>query len=132
MGLSKANELLLLGKKIDARTALERNICSEVIDDIGNDNVRCDPFHPHSLASKMCDLIDSKLLSLPKSGDTVKYFVASVKGRRRKLMEQVLHDELLNLDARFDNGDVEAAARQLRIGGSTPSPVSQRPPSSKL
>lgn len=118
MGLSKANELLLLGRKIDAKKACEYNLCSEVVH---NCDMSGDPFRPSSLASRMCNEIDSKLLSLPKGPESMGYFVEAVKGRRRQFMEQVLRDELVKLDERFDNGDVQDAARQLRIGGSSSS-----------
>eukprot|EP00541_Cyclophora_tenuis_P006338 CAMPEP_0116573678 /NCGR_PEP_ID=MMETSP0397-20121206/18930_1 /TAXON_ID=216820 /ORGANISM="Cyclophora tenuis, Strain ECT3854" /LENGTH=243 /DNA_ID=CAMNT_0004102275 /DNA_START=23 /DNA_END=751 /DNA_ORIENTATION=+ len=67
IGLSKANELLLLGKKIDAKTALDWNICSQIVggcDQSGN------PFHENSLASVACQQLDRHLLSLPLGGKT--------------------------------------------------------------
>lgn len=114
MGLSKANELLLLGRKISAKTALEWNICSKIDHDC--DISGGDPFKVDSLGSRMCTEIDQRLLSLPQSRKTVEYFVAAVKGRRRRVMEQTLRDELTHLDERFDGGDVQDAARTLRIG----------------
>ena len=69
MGLSKANELLLLGRKIDAETAVSWNICSEIIP-------RCDrggdPFHPTSLASRVAQRLDECLLALPLGNKTAK------------------------------------------------------------
>ena len=67
MGMSKANELLLLGKKIDAKTALDWNICSQIVpgcDQSGN------PFHPKSLGSITCDQIDNHILKLPLGDKT--------------------------------------------------------------
>ena len=75
----------------------------------------------------MCNEIDQRLLSLPKSEETVKYFVDAVKGHRRGYMEQAVRDELLSLDQRFDRGDVQEAARKLRIGSNA-----RRKPRSRL
>jgi enoyl-CoA hydratase/carnithine racemase len=123
-GLSKANELLLLGKKIDARKAMEWNICSQVVaDKDGSD----DPFSPTSLASRMCNEIDRKLLSLPLGDKTAEYFVSCVKGARRERMEQVCLTELEKLDERFDTGQVQQAASHINIGSS-----SKKKPRSKL
>ena len=73
MGLSNANELLLLGKKIDAATAVKNHICSEIIpcsssSDLSGD----DPFHGESIGSKLCLEVDERLFSLPHSDDTCK------------------------------------------------------------
>ena len=114
MGLSKANELLLLGKRIDAKTALEWGICSQVISDC--DTESGDPFHPNSLASRMCQELDSQLLSLPSGAETAQVFCTLVKGARRSRMHQVLMRELAVLDQRFQNGEVMEAAKQLTIG----------------
>jgi len=120
MGLSKANELLLLGKQITAQKAYEWNICSKVVDVPGTDNNNDeDPFHPSSLASKMCDDIRKSLLSLPRGGETAQHFVRLVKGGRRCRMEQILRDELVVLDGRFDSGDVQEAAQRICIGSSS-------------
>lgn len=114
-GLSKANELLLLGKKIDARTALDWNICSKVV----NTEVGADPFHINSLASNMCTEIDKKLLSLPLGERTASYFVSFIKGTRRERMEQICFAELNKLDERFDSGQVHEASRYVKIGSSS-------------
>lgn len=124
-GLSKANEMLLLGRTIDARTALEWNMCSQVIPDRGL--VNDDPFSPDSLASRMCREIDQKLLSLPLGGQTAEYFVSLIKGARRERMEHVCLAELEKLDERFDTGQVQQAACQLKIGS-----LSKKKPQSKL
>ena len=115
-GLSKANELLLLGKKIDARTALDWNICSQVVAD---KDVSDDPFGPDSLASRMCNEIDRKLLSLPLGDKTAEYFVTFIKGARRERMEQVCLAELDKLDERFDTGQVQQAASHIKFGSSS-------------
>ncbi|CAB9524470.1 CoA delta isomerase 2, mitochondrial [Seminavis robusta] len=114
MGLSKANELLLLGKRINAQTALEWGICSRVMSDCDTGG---DPFHPHSLASRMCAELDQNLLSLPNGHATAQVFTDLVKGARRSRMHQVLLRELAVLDQRFQNGEVVEAAKQLVIGG---------------
>lgn len=91
MGLSKANELLLLGRKIDAPTAVEWNIASRVVDNHEN---FVDPFHPKSMASQMAQELDRRLLSLPEGSQTSEYFVALMKGERRLEMERVCSEEV--------------------------------------
>ena len=113
MGLAKANELLLLGKKIDAKTAVEWNVCSRIVHDI---DASGDPYHEKSLASYMCQEIDSHLLSLPLGQQSATYFVAMVRGARRKQLQSLCQDELIKLDERFDSGQVPEAARALKIG----------------
>jgi enoyl-CoA hydratase/carnithine racemase len=113
MGLSKANELLLLGKRIDANKALNWNLCSEVVTDC---DASGDPFHTNSLASRMCKEIDHRLLSLPLGDTTADVFVSFIKGARRQRMEQVCRTELLKLDERFDTGQVQQAASHIQIG----------------
>jgi enoyl-CoA hydratase/carnithine racemase len=121
MGLSKANELLLLGRKIDAQTAYEWNLCSRLVETAADTATDLDnPFHPNSLASRMAAEIQERLLSLPMSGQTVEYFCQLVKGgRRREILQQVCRNELSKLDERFHVGHVHAAARQLSIGSSS-------------
>jgi peroxisomal 3,2-trans-enoyl-CoA isomerase len=113
-GLSKANELLLLGRKIDARTAMDWNICSKVV----NTEEVNDPFHSNSLASKMCTEIDKKLLSLPLGERTAEYFVSFIKGARRERMEKICFAKLNKLDERFDSGQVQEASRHVKFGSS--------------
>ena len=69
MGLAKANELLLLGQKIDADTAVNWNICSKIIDTCSNNG---DPFDICSIGSLVCKRIDEQLLSLPVGDETSK------------------------------------------------------------
>jgi enoyl-CoA hydratase/carnithine racemase len=113
MGLSKANELLLLGKEIDASTAVAWGIGSVV-------DTQCDmsgdPFHPNSLASRMAIQLQERLLSLPQGFQTAYYFVSLIRGRRRQCLEQVCREELQRLDERFDTGQVLEAAHHLHIG----------------
>ena len=92
MGLSKANELLLLGKQIDAQTAVQWNIGSQVIDH--HELNTTDPFHPQSLAIKMANEIEQRLLSLPCGDRTVQYFVSLVKGSRRQEMGKICREEV--------------------------------------
>jgi peroxisomal 3,2-trans-enoyl-CoA isomerase len=113
MGLSKANELLLMGKKIDALTAVQWNLCSQIVRGV---DVSGNPFHTESLASKMCRELDERLLSLPSGERTAEYFVQMVKGSRRTQLEKICREELHKLDERFDTGQVSEAASALKIG----------------
>jgi len=65
MGLAKANELLLLGRKIDAQTAVEWNICSRILPYESTNT-----FEHHSLGSQVCEIIEKELLSLPLGSAT--------------------------------------------------------------
>jgi len=67
MGVTKANELLMLSRKIDAETALQWNLCSRVVKDC---DASGDPFHPNSIASYMSREIDEQLLKLPRGHQT--------------------------------------------------------------
>jgi enoyl-CoA hydratase/carnithine racemase len=116
MGLSKANELLLLGKRIDAHTALAWNVCSQVVS--GCDTSDGDPFHPDSLASRMANEIHQRLFSLPLGDRTSRVFVSMVRGRRKARLEEVCREELIRLDERFNDGECLEAAMQLKIGSS--------------
>jgi peroxisomal 3,2-trans-enoyl-CoA isomerase len=121
IGLAKANEMLLLAREINANTAVDWGISSRIVpncDDSG------DPFHPNSLASRLCSEIDERLLQLPKGRQTAQYFVSMIRGRRRHRLSSICRQELLKLDERFDSGDVQYAARGLLIG----SGVRQRMP----
>jgi enoyl-CoA hydratase/carnithine racemase len=113
MGLSKANELLLLSREIDAQTAVDWGISSRVVHDC---DLSGDPFHEGSLSSRMCHEIDERLLSLPHGSQTASYFVKMLRGQSRSHLQDVCREELLKLDERFDCGDVQEAARELRIG----------------
>lgn len=119
MGFAKANELLLLGKKIDAKTAVDWNLCSQVVPNTvdASDN----PFDPNSLASHLCGKIEKQLLSLPLSQKTAKYFVALIRGggcSRKQRMQQVCRQELLKLDERGRTGQILEALQALKIGRS--------------
>lgn len=114
MGLAKANELLLLGKKIDAKTAVDWNLCSQVVPNTVTDN----PFHPNSLASHLCGQLEKKLLSLPLSQKTATYFVALIRGSRKHRMQQVCRRELCKLDERGEKGHILEALQALKIGRS--------------
>jgi enoyl-CoA hydratase/carnithine racemase len=113
IGLSKANELLLLSREIGAQTAVDWGICSRVLHDCDTSG---DPFHSRSLASQLCCEIDARLLSLPKGPQTASCFVNMLRGHSRSHLQDVCREELLKLDERFDCGDVQDAARSLRIG----------------
>lgn len=113
MGMSKANELLLLSREISAQTAMDWGISSRVVH---NCDTSGDPFHIGSVASRMCREIDERLLSLPRGPQTASYFVKMIRGRSRRNLQDVCREELLELDERFDRGHVQDAARGLRIG----------------
>jgi len=68
MGLAKANELLLLGQKIDANTAVQWNICSSILD--CSNHPTNDPFHPDSIGIQVCQRLEEKLFSLPLGNET--------------------------------------------------------------
>jgi len=114
-GLSKANEMLLLGKRIDAHTALAWNICSRVVKCPSNDN----PFDETSLGSQLAREMDRKLLSLPLGDKTAEYFVSFIKGSRRERLKALCLRELEKLDERFDTGQVREAASHIHIGSSS-------------
>lgn len=78
IGLAKANELLMLSKKIDAETAQQWNICSRVVK---NCDTGGDPFHSNSLAVCMSREIDERLLKLPRGHQT-----AQVRERHESLL----------------------------------------------
>jgi peroxisomal 3,2-trans-enoyl-CoA isomerase len=109
MGLSKANELLLLGKKIDAKTALDWNICSQVVHGTNTE----EPFHDNSLANYMAREVDERLLELPMGDRTGQLFVNLIRGQRQARMERVCRAELVQLDERFNEGEVLEASMQL-------------------
>lgn len=115
MGLSNANELLLLAKKIDASKAVQNHLCSEIIKDCDTSG---NPFHEQSIASKICIEIDTRLLSFPNSMKTMKIFVSMIRARRRKQFEKLTEEELRELDERINNGDVLEAVMELNIGKS--------------
>lgn len=112
MGLSKANELLLLGKRLTAKEMVEWNIASRVV----NISSLQDPFQGTSLASNLAALLEKSLLSLPCGTQTAQYFAKLVGSTRRDELKEVCLHELQHLDERFDNGHVQKAASKLKIG----------------
>ncbi|GAX25036.1 peroxisomal 3,2-trans-enoyl-CoA isomerase [Fistulifera solaris] len=127
MGLSKANELLLLGKKIDAATALDYNIISRVVEpNIPNDKTSFD--YTNNVAENLCSELDRSLLSLPLGARTSSYFVHLIRGGcRKEQLQEVCRRELVHLDERFDNGHTLEAAKSLKIGSNG----KHRPPNYK-
>lgn len=111
MGLSKANEMLLLGKKIDAGTALAWNICSQIVPGVNTE----EPFHHDSLANYMAREVDERLLKLPMGDRTGQLFVSFIRGQRQARMQRVCRKELVELDARFNRGEVLEALMQLSM-----------------
>jgi enoyl-CoA hydratase/carnithine racemase len=70
MGMVCANEMLLLGEKIDANKAISKGLCIGLLDGCNDD---CDDaFTSDSIGWKACEEIDKKLLSLPSGGKTAK------------------------------------------------------------
>ncbi len=63
MGLSKANEMLLLGKNIEAKTVKEWNICSRVMKQSSGRNVE-DPLYFNSIGRIICREIEDSLISI--------------------------------------------------------------------
>ena len=111
MGLAKANELLLLGKKIDAQTAVQWSICSRIVPQA--DVLSGDPFHLNSIATLMALDIDQSLLTLSGAARTAELYVGMVRGADKLRLQSTCRDELQKLDERFDNGEVAEAATQL-------------------
>ncbi len=124
MGLSKANEMLLLGKKIDATTALSWNIVSQIINVPNkeeeaqhrqNDDNNAGII-PH-VAQQICEQLDQQLLSLPLGSTTAQIFVSLLRGgshqQRRDALIHTCQEELRQLDLRFRKGHVLQAASQL-------------------
>lgn len=121
MGMAKANELLLLGKKLDAYTAERWNICSRVIknEELNpNATKNVDPFSQDSIGSFMCREILQSLLNLPHGNETSMIFIELIRSRRRKRLETICNEELHVLDVRFRRGDVLSAALELSFGKS--------------
>ena len=116
MGLSKANELLLLGKRIDAKTAVDWNICSRMIELEPHQN-GADPFSNHSLAHHVCNELNQLLLSLPLSDKTTRVFISLIRGQKQRIhrMQQICRNELKLLDQRGRNGDVLLALHELTL-----------------
>lgn len=103
--------MLLLGKQIDAQTAVQWNICSR---SIRGTNTQ-DPFHSNSLATHMANEIYERLLNLPFGNETVKVFVKLIRGQRQARMQHVCREELVKFDERFNSGKVLEAAMQLNL-----------------
>lgn len=116
IGLAKANELLLLGQKIDANTAVQWNICSKVIEN-SNSSID-DPFHSSSIGIQVCEHIEKNLLSYPFGKESSTIFVKFLRGKRQERLRKVCKEELLKLDERFNRGDCLEAARHLNFGKS--------------
>lgn len=112
MGLTNANEMLLMGRQIDAEQALRYNIISRIIRDCGTPN---DPFSKDSIASFTCRYIDTQLLSLCHGDKTSRIFVSMVRGHRRKELEKLCQDELKVIDERIENGEVLEATMDLMM-----------------
>lgn len=115
MGMAKTNELLLLGRKIDAPTAVNWNICSRILTN-SQDNDVVDPFAPNSVASQLTQELERLLFALPHGPLTSRYFVELIRKSRRLEMESVCQEELIQLDERFNKGHVKDAVSHIQIG----------------
>lgn len=110
MGISKANELLLLGRTIDAKTAYEWNMISRVVPE-PTPSTKSNPLW---LADKLCATLDSNLMALPLGNRTASYFVNLVRNPERKQrLVEVCRNEIKYLDERFNSGQVATAFRAL-------------------
>ena len=116
MGLSKANEILLLSRRLDAKTMVEWNIASRIVPE--TDVVSGDPFTDdgNSLALHMARHLENHLLSLPLGNRTAAYFVQAIKSPRRAALHQALREEFAVLDERFNTGQVQVAAQSIEFG----------------
>jgi enoyl-CoA hydratase/carnithine racemase len=112
LGLSRANEMLLLSQVLTADTAERWGILGSIDRDATSD----DPMSPDSCASRLCTRIDAQLLQLPNGALTAEYFVRLVRQGRKERLQQVCLRELQLLDERFDQGHVAHAARHLQVG----------------
>ncbi len=108
-----ANEMLLMGEKIDASKAVSNHLCTRIMEDC---NHCCESaFSIDSIGSKAVEEIDNKLLSLPSGDKTAKIFVEMIRGKRRYHLAAVCKEELLRLDQRIESGEVLEAVLELSI-----------------
>lgn len=112
MGLANANEMLLMGRQIDAEQALRYNIIGRIIHECDS---TLDPFSKDSIASFTCRDIDEQLLSLCHGDKTSRIFVSMVRGRRRQALEMVCKNELKAIDERIEKGEVLEATMDLMM-----------------
>jgi Delta3-Delta2-enoyl-CoA isomerase len=110
MGLSKANELLLLGITLDAPTAVAWNIASRVV------SIQDHPASSLWLALAMAHEVDARLLQLPRGPQTAQIFCQLLRGPRMDRLQHVCREELRQLDQRMNAGECLEAAMQLKIG----------------
>jgi len=120
MGMSNANELLLLGKKINAERAVLDRIVSGIVDvNITNSSAKDDSnaFASESIGSKVCQELDERLFQLCHGDKSAGIFVKMIRGRskRRREFEILCREELSQLDKRLRNGEVLEAALNLNL-----------------
>lgn len=70
MGQAKANELLILGRKINAETAVDWNICSRII--LEHEENEKPLLGSRTIGDKVCSMIDLELFSLSSGSNTSK------------------------------------------------------------
>ena len=112
MGLGRANELLLLGKKIGPKRAVSVRIVCDIIEDCDESG---DAFSRNSIGSRVCKDLDESLLQIYNGDKTSMIYVGMIRGRakRRAQLETVCKEELTRLDGRLRSGEVLDAAMQL-------------------
>lgn len=110
MGVARANNLLLMGKQIDASQAVSDKLVTEIVkncDQSGN------PFTLQSIGYQVCNDLDNQLLSLTHGDRTAKEFVSLIRGKRREQMKKVCVEEWLSFEKRIRRGDVNDAVVSL-------------------
>jgi peroxisomal 3,2-trans-enoyl-CoA isomerase len=111
MGLPRANELLLMGKKINAERAYSDKLVSGIIKDCGQSG---DAFADDSIGVRVSCDIDDCLLSLSHGEKTAKVFVSLTRSEsRRRILEKVCIEEWLKFEKRIRNGEVYDAVAAL-------------------
>lgn len=114
MGLPRANELLLMGRKIDAERATSDKLVSDIIK---NCNRSGDAFADDSIGVKVSCDIDDRLLSLPHGEKTAKEFVSLIRSESRQgVLENVCVKEWLKFEKRIRSGEVYGAVAALVMG----------------
>jgi len=110
MGLARANNLLLMGKQINANEAVSDRLVTEIV---RNCDQSGDCFDEQSIGYKVCNDLDNQLLSLAHADKTAKEFVSLVRGKRREHLKRVCVEEWLSFEKRIRRGDVNDAVVSL-------------------
>jgi peroxisomal 3,2-trans-enoyl-CoA isomerase len=115
MGLACANEMLILGEKINAQKAVSNHLCIKIVEECSHECT--DAFAPDSIGRMVCQILVDKLFSLPSSEATARIFVEMIRGRvsRQQYLENICKEELSRLDERVENGEVLEAVLELSV-----------------